>query len=79
MSTVETNELDARIERIARRVARSNAWLTAEEAAKRGRMSKGHFLRQCRSGAGPASSGEGRLTRFRAFDVDAWIEGGCNG
>jgi len=51
-------------------------WITNREAAQRARLCIDDFLRRCRRGEGPASSGKGRLRRFKSQDVDAWIERG---
>jgi excisionase family DNA binding protein len=78
MTLIEPNEdLEARIERAAKRLATDKAWLTPDEAAERARMSRSHFLRLCRNRSGPTCSGKGRLMRFCTSNVDKWIAGGC--
>jgi len=74
----QESNLDERISRIVSmllRQERADSWLNSAEAAAHLRMSKHHFLRLCRAGVGPQSSGEGRLQRWRRSVLDAWQEG----
>jgi hypothetical protein len=75
-----TNEppanIEALVERAARRIAATDPWLNAKEAAACARLSLDNFLRRCRHGKGPACAGSGRLMRFRASAVDGWVAGG---
>jgi predicted DNA-binding transcriptional regulator AlpA len=83
MTAIQEPDLDQRISRIVStllRQERADSWLSSTEAAAHLRMSKHHFLRLCRRGDGPQSSGEGRrLQRWRRSVLDAWQEGRCNG
>jgi Helix-turn-helix domain len=77
MTTVDLpTNIDALVERAARRLSPRDPWLNAKEAAARCRLSLDNFLRRCRGGRGPACSGHGRLMRFRTTAVDAWVGGG---
>jgi hypothetical protein len=46
--------IERQIERAAQRLAASNRWLMAREAAERARLFKSHFLRLVRKCQGPA-------------------------
>jgi predicted DNA-binding transcriptional regulator AlpA len=74
-------ELDQRILRVVEkrlRAHRDDSWLNATNAALHLKMSKSHFLRLCRKGAGPQGHGESkRLTRWRRSTLDEWLERGC--
>jgi len=77
MTVVESpTNIEALVERAARRLTARDPWLNAKEAAAHAKLSLDNFLRRCRSGKGPACAGRGRLMRFRTSAVDAWVGGG---
>lgn len=51
------------------------AWLTTEEAAEHLAVSKRTLARLRRSGDGPKFARRGQIIRYRAADLDAWMEG----
>lgn len=54
-----------------------HVWLTEHEAADRARVNADTMRRWRRQGTGPEWHRAGaRLVRYRATDVDAWIEQG---
>jgi len=48
--------------------------LTGQEVAERARVDISTFYRWCRRGVGPKSIRIGGVTRYRASEVEQWLE-----
>jgi hypothetical protein len=77
MAVLNDTNLDTRIERKLRALGAivRDEWHDAESAANHLKVSKAHFLRVANAGSGPASSGHGRMRRWRTSALDAWQTG----
>ena len=74
MPALSETDLDTRIERKLRTLGMivRDDWHDAESAAAYLKISKAHFLRVANGDDPPASSGQGRMRRWRTSALDRW-------